>query len=60
MRDGQKGEQILLSVTNTAQRLGVGKTTVWKFIRLGELKVVRLGRRTLVVGDSISDLIDRS
>ncbi len=48
----------ILSVTETAQYMGLHKNTVLKAIREGNLKVVRVGRRLLVPLKNIQSLID--
>ncbi|WP_099024824.1 excisionase family DNA-binding protein [Mycolicibacterium palauense] len=42
-----------------AQRLGVGRTTVFALISSGELRSVKIGRRRLVSEASICDYIAR-
>ena len=40
--------KILFSVNETASALGLGRGTVWKMIREGKLRAVRIGNRVLV------------
>ncbi len=37
-------ERLLLTVEETAQRLGIGKTLAWRLVQEGQLPSVRLGR----------------
>lgn len=48
----------LLTVTEAAGRLGVGRTTVFGLIRSGELRSVSIGRRRLVPADAINEFVD--
>ena len=43
-----------------AQALGIGKTTIHKLLREGELQKVKLGRSTLIPADSIDALLQRN
>jgi excisionase family DNA binding protein len=47
----------LLSISDTARELGIGRTTVYKHIEAGTLIVRRIGSRTLVTRESIEALI---
>jgi excisionase family DNA binding protein len=51
-------EPLTVSVSDAARALGIGRTTAYLLITRGDLKVVRLGRRTLVRTDSIRALVD--
>lgn len=49
-------EPVLLPIwPDTAQLLGVGRSTVFRLIKEGKLPTVRLGRRRLVPADAIRD-----
>ncbi len=39
--------------------LGIGKTTIHKLIRDGELQKVKLGRSTLILAESVEALLQR-
>jgi excisionase family DNA binding protein len=41
------------SVKETCKRLGIGASLFWKFVGRGQIKVVRLGGRTLVTAEEI-------
>jgi excisionase family DNA binding protein len=44
MRTNDYGQQLLLTIPLAAQRLGVGRTTVYELTNAGELEVVHIGR----------------
>lgn len=50
--------KLAVSVPETCDLTGLGETTIWKLIREGELKVVRIGRRTLVPVSEIEALLN--
>jgi excisionase family DNA binding protein len=47
----------LLSVPAAAQRLGVGRSTLYELLGRGALEAVRIGRRTLVPAAAVEHLI---
>lgn len=49
--------EALLSVPAAAQRLGVGRSTLYVLLARGALEAVRIGRRTLVPTTSVERLI---
>lgn len=46
--DAHAAPPLVHSVTGAAARLGVGRTAVFALIKRGDLKAIRLGRRTLI------------
>jgi excisionase family DNA binding protein len=46
-------EPFCLSINDTAQALGIGRTKIYELINVGRLETVKIGRRTLVRIDSI-------
>jgi excisionase family DNA binding protein len=50
-------EPITVTVATAKQLSGLGNTTIWALIRDGKLKVVRVGRRTLVVLNSLKAVL---
>ena len=46
------------SINDAAKALGLGRTTIYKFIAEGRLEAIKLGRRTLVKVESIRRVID--
>ena len=51
------GRTRTLSIKETADQLRVSTSTVYDLINRGKLKVLRLGRRTLVTTESIDELM---
>lgn len=48
---------ILLTVEEAAGLLGVGRTTAYQLIAIGDLEVVRIGRCTRVPRDAIDEFV---
>lgn len=46
-------------IDEVAQALGLGRTTIYKFIREGELQKIKLGRSTLISATSVDALLQR-
>ncbi|QIG54490.1 helix-turn-helix domain-containing protein [Altererythrobacter sp. BO-6] len=46
-------------IDEVAQALGLGKTTIHKLIREGELQKIKLGRSTLILAESVDSLLQR-
>jgi len=51
---------IAYSVPDAAKAIGVSKNAIWEMLRLGELRRVKLGARTLVRHDDLRALIERN
>jgi excisionase family DNA binding protein len=51
------GKKLALSITNAAHILSLSPWTLRRWIRLGRLKAVRLGRRVLVEPEELERLI---
>jgi len=49
---------VTISIKETTEALGIGRTTAYQLIRDGRLEVIKLGRRTLVKADSLRRLVD--
>jgi excisionase family DNA binding protein len=49
----------LLSAKETADELAIGLTKTWELLKRGELQSVRIGTRTLIVGESVAAYVDR-
>lgn len=47
-------------IDEVAQTLGLGKTTIHKLLREGELQKIKLGRTTLISADSVDALLQRN
>jgi excisionase family DNA binding protein len=50
---------VLLTVSQAAQALAVGRTTLYELIRGGELEAIRIGRSTRIPVDAIATYVDR-
>lgn len=48
-----------VGVTEAARLIGCSPRSVWRLLSTGDLKPVRIGRRTLVAVSSIDNLIER-
>lgn len=46
-------------IDEVAQALGIGKTTIHKLLREGELQKIKLGRSTLILAESVDALLQR-
>ena len=43
-KNGESGERLLISTSEAARMLSIGKTSLFRIIASGELKVVRMSR----------------
>ncbi|MFI6680157.1 helix-turn-helix domain-containing protein [Kribbella sp. NPDC050470] len=50
---------LLLTVEQTAQQLGIGRTTVFALLKSGELESIPLGRLRRIPAECITEYIDR-
>jgi len=50
---------VCLSVADTCARLGVGRSTIYELIASGELRTLKIGRRTLITVESQDALVAR-
>jgi hypothetical protein len=48
---------ITVTVSVTREITGLGNTTVWGLIRDGKLQTIKIGKRRLVIYQSIEDLL---
>ena len=46
-------------IDEVSQALGIGKTTIHKLLREGELQKIKLGRSTLILAESVEALLQR-
>lgn len=49
--------KILLSVDDVMATTGLGRTTIYSLFKSGELKAVKVGRRTFVRTDDLADFV---
>ena len=54
-----QNKPILVGIKKTAEALDVGRTTVYQLMDTGELESVKLGKRRLIVWESITRLANR-
>jgi len=52
-----KPEQLCYSPNEAAEQLSIGRTTLFALIKEGRLRVIKLGRRTLVPASALAALI---
>lgn len=50
-------DKLLLTTTEAAQRLGIGRSTLYDLIRTNRLRTVKIGARRLVPVESLGDVI---
>lgn len=50
---------ICVRVDRALSELNIGKTKLYELLASGELEAIRIGRRTLVLQDSIDALVER-
>jgi excisionase family DNA binding protein len=51
-------ERLAYSISDTAEALSIGRTTVYVLINTRRLEAFKLGRRTLVTAESIRRLVE--
>jgi excisionase family DNA binding protein len=52
-------KELLLPVNNAAANLGLGRTKIYELIADGDLKLVKIGKKSLITVASIEALIAR-
>ena len=52
-------ERKLISISEAAKSLGLGRTTIYRLIKAGELESVRIGSRRLLKVESIRRIIEQ-
>ncbi len=50
-------ERLLVPVNEAAELLGLGRTRTWMLAREGRLRVVRIGRRTLIPREELERFV---
>lgn len=48
--------ELAYSINRTAKVLGVGRSTIYKLIKTGQIDVLKIGSRTLITTESITRL----
>ena len=51
---------ICVRVEQAMRLLDIGKTKLYELLASGDLEAIHIGRRTLIMRDSIDDLVERS
>lgn len=59
VRDNRVGEKLSFTVSEVIAATGFPRTSIFEFIKRGELRSFRHGKQRFVLGDSLRDLIDR-
>lgn len=49
-------EELTYSINRTAKALGIGRSTVYKLIKTGQIDALKIGTRTLITTASITRL----
>lgn len=53
-----RGQPLAYSVTDACRISSLGRTSIFKLIKDGRLRVRRIGSRTLILADSLRELIE--
>ncbi|BBE33082.1 hypothetical protein SmB9_07400 [Sphingosinicella microcystinivorans] len=51
-------DEIAYSINRTARALGVGRSTIYKLIKTGQVDALKIGTRTLITTESIARLTE--
>lgn len=51
-------EKLLVSITDAAKALSLGRTSVYELMRSGQLETRKMGRRRLITAESLRRLVD--
>ena len=51
-------DELAYSVNRTAKALGVGRSTIYKLIKTGQVDALKIGTRTLITTASIARLTE--
>lgn len=49
-------DELAYSINRTAKVLGVGRTTIYKLIKSGQVDTLKIGSRTLITTESLTRL----
>lgn len=52
-------DRLLVEISAASDVLGVGRSTVYVLISRGELRTVKIGRRSLITAESLRAFVDR-
>ncbi len=59
METNDDHSQLLLTIPQAAERLGVGRSTVYELTAAGELEVVHIGRCARIPAAALDDFVRR-
>lgn len=51
-------DELAYSINRTAKALGVGRSTIYKLIKTGQIDAIKIGTRTLITTASIARLTE--
>lgn len=51
-------DELAYSINRTAKALGVGRSTIYKLIKTGQVDALKIGTRTLITTESIARLTE--
>ncbi|KGB59216.1 MAG: helix-turn-helix domain-containing protein [Sphingopyxis terrae] len=51
-------DELAYSINRTAKALGVGRSTIYKLIKTGQIDALKIGTRTLITTASIARLTE--
>jgi excisionase family DNA binding protein len=54
-----EGGRLLLDYQDAGEQLSVGRTTIYGLVERGELRTVKIGRRSLITRDSLEAFVER-
>jgi excisionase family DNA binding protein len=60
MSSNEDHSPLVVSISEAARRLSLGRTKVYELIASGQLKTLKLGRRTLITMASVQALVARA
>jgi excisionase family DNA binding protein len=52
-------DKLAYSINEAADRIGVGRTTLYQLVNAGELRLVKLGSRSLIIAAELEALLHR-
>lgn len=52
-------EKLLVSISEAAKALSLGRTSIYELMRSGQLETRKMGRRRLITADSLRRLVER-
>jgi excisionase family DNA binding protein len=53
------GQRLLLTVSEAAQRLGIGRSLLYELLAEGQVESIHVGRLRRIPVDALADFIDR-